>query len=179
MEKIINYKLENFLKQDRTLIEDYVAILSNSLPIPTKRQLWFMKLKHVEFIKQNINSTNDDSIIQILKLTEGIKKNEVKEMTITKFFGKINSVKEQLETINRAEQQLESDHINPKWEAVEGSKRMAKFGILNILDNLSDGDILKWKKVKNLQFSDVFAKLLMDKTKNDIQIEMNNVKINN
>ncbi|KQC33399.1 hypothetical protein AAU57_08790 [Nonlabens sp. YIK11] len=178
MEEIKNYKLVDFLKQDRTLIDDYVSILSHSLPVPTKKELWFMKLKHVEFIKQNINSTDDDSIIQILKLTEGIKKKEVLNMTITKFFGKINSVKQQLETISKAEQQLESDHINPKWEAVDGSKRMAKFGILNILDNLANGDILKWEKVKNLQFSDVFTKLLMDKTKNDIQIEMNNVKIN-
>ena len=59
---------------------------------------------------------------------------------------------------------------------VEGSQRMSKFGIYNTLENLSGGDILKYKEIKNLKYSEVFMVLLMKKTASDIRADMAKIK---
>ena len=66
--------------------------------------------------------------------------------------------------------------LNVKWETVDGSARMAKFGIYNTLESLSGGDALKYKKYMEMEYSEVFTILLMRKTASDLQTEMNKIK---
>ncbi|WP_431137468.1 hypothetical protein [Psychroserpens mesophilus] len=201
MEEIKNYKLKDFLKQPTELILEYVEILRLLKPIETKYDIYNLKLKEVEFIKENLNLTNDETIIEIISMVQGYedyvtpkwltkilpskvvqylnakKKRKVLNLRITEFFGLLNNVKNQLEQISKAEaSSLTSEHTNIKWEQVNGSERLQKFGIYNTLDALADGDILKYDAIMNLEYSEVFTKLLMNKTNSDLQHEMQNIK---
>lgn len=177
MTEINNYTLSEFFKQDLNLINDYVNILQYVNPKKTHQDIFYMKLKDVEFIKQNINSVEDKPLVEIISKVQNIKESQVMNISILDFFGLMNSIKEQLEVINQAElNSLTSDHTNMKWEQVNGTERLQRFGIYNILDSLSGGNILKWDAIMELQYADVFTKLLMDKTQNDLQHEMQNIK---
>lgn len=180
MTEITNYKLKDFFKQDLELIKSYLPILQLLKPIKTKNEVFHLKLKDVEFIKQNLTSTEDDSIIKIIAMVQDIKESQVLNLEIVEVFGIINSIRKQIERINKAElSSLSSDNTNIKFEAVNGAERLKKFGIYNTLNSLSNGDILKWSQIMELNYSDVFTKLLLDKTTNDIEVEMNNIKTQN
>ena len=177
MEKITNFKLKDFFKQDIELIKTYVKILQLLEPIQTKNEVYHLKLKDVEFIKQYLFEDDDEALIEIISIVQELNQKEVLNLEIIEVFGILNSIKEQIERINNAEvSSLTSDNINIKFEAVNGAERLKQFGIYNILNNLSNGDILKWNSIMELPYSDVFMKLLLDKTNNDIQSEMNNIK---
>jgi len=179
MNEIKNYKLKDFVIQDEQTIIDYVNLLQYVEPIPTTKEVFHLKLKHVDFIKEALTDNNDLMLIKIIALVQGITEIKVFEMPITLFFGLLNSVKEQIKIIAKAEQNtLASDIPNMKWESVNGSERMNKFGIYNVLDNLADGDILKYESILNLSYADVFTKLRMNKVKEDLTNEMNKIKTN-
>ena len=174
---IINFKLKDFLKQDINTITDYFFILNQLEPIPTKKEVYYLKLKEVEHIKTNINSGLDKDIVDIISLVQDVKKEDILDLDIIQVFGLINSVKEQVLNINKAETNALSNNIpNVKFEQVEGSKRLQKFGIYNTLNQLSDGNILKWDAILELPYDMVFTKLYLDKTNNDIQYEISQIK---
>lgn len=52
-----------------------------------------------------------------------------------------------------------------------GIERMNIFGELNIINTLANGDLLKYEKVKQIPYEDVFNKLLMDKIESEINKE--------
>ncbi|WP_048331019.1 hypothetical protein [Bizionia psychrotolerans] len=175
--EIKNFELGEFFKQSPELITDYVEILKHVQPIQTKNEIFHLKLKDVEFIKEHLMSNSDEEILDIISKVQGLKPKEVMKIKIVEFFGLMNSIKEQIIQINKAEaSSLVSDHVNFKWEAVNGSERLQKFGIYNTLDSLSDGDILKWNAIMELPYSDVFMKLLINKTQSDLSYEMNQIK---
>ncbi len=179
MEEIRNYKLKKFIKLDGETTLEYVRILNLINPNTTTNQLIHLSLRDVEFIKNHINSIDDKDLLEIISRVQGISNQDVLKMPIVKFFGIYNSIKEQLTRLMEAEENaLASNNTDFKWEAVDGSAKMQKFGIYNVLDTISDGDILKWESIMELEYSEVFLKLLMNKTKRDIQTEMNNIKLN-
>lgn len=178
MKEIINFKLKEFLIQESNLISEYIVALQYLKPLSTRRKVFELKLKHVEFIKQNLYSNEDSELIKIVGIVQKEKISRVLNMGVIEFFGVVASVKEQLNTILRAEDNtLSATSINFKWEAVNGSERMERFGIYNTLENLSGGDVLKYKKIMNLSYSDVFTALRMKKESEELQKEMDAIKI--
>lgn len=188
---IKNFKLKHFLRQDVDLIKEYIVMLQYLKSRKTKRRVFHLKLKQVEFIKSNLYSNNDRDLIKIIKFVQGIKDKKplfkfipvrnsdyrVYNMPIIEFFGLVASVKEQLNTIHKAESNsLTPSEINLKWEMVEGDKKMSKFGIYNTLENLSGGNALKYKKYLNMEYSDIFTILLMRKTSSELKREMDSIK---
>lgn len=191
--EIINYKLRRFLKQDKDLIEKYVLLLKYLKPSQTKKKAIRLTLQKVEYLKTNINSFEDNSLIEIVKIFQGLYEwtifgynipkpyffgtRKVLNMKIIEFFRIIASAKKQIETIVKAEaNSLTSSSIDGKWEAVEGSERMAKFGIYNTLDALSKEDILKHEKIMQLEYADVFTVLYMRNTRKEIYQEMDAIQ---
>lgn len=174
--EIINYKLRDFLVQDITLIEEYANILRLVEPIPTVNKLQDLKLREVEFIKKNIG--NQQAIPRIFNYMEGINEDKVMDMTITTFYGLMNSIVKQLENLlGMEEQHLTANHSDMKWEAVDGSKRLSVLGILPMVDNLAGGDILKYEQILDLPYLTVFNRLRMDVIKADIQHDISKLKI--
>lgn len=175
--EITNYKLKDFLIQPRELIQEYITILGYAKKIETKKEVFQMKLKHVEMIKENLYSNNDADLIKVIAKVQSTEIKDVLEMPILEFFGILNSVKEQIETIARAEERgLQSNHVNVKWETVQGSKRLAKYGIYNTLKKLAGTKIWEYKKLMNCKYSEVFTLLMLLKDENDIQLDMDQIK---
>jgi hypothetical protein len=175
MDEIINYKLKDFLRQPEELVEQYNKLLKNLEPIPTANRIVDLKLKEVEFIKQNIN--NQDELPTIFSYVEGVDEKGLMNMKILTFYGLYNSILKQLEAVLASENtHLVSIHSDYKWEAVEGSKRLSKLGILPMVDNLAGGDILKYEDILELPYMTVFKKLMLDILKSDIQKDMEKIK---
>lgn len=175
--EITNFKLIDFVNQEPEIIQEYMVALRYLNPLETKRKIFHMKLKHVEMIKKSLNSGNDADLIKIVGKVQKLKDKVVLDMPIIDFFGLVASIREQLKVIVQAEENgLTPSYIDPKWEAVNGSERMAKFGIYNTLDNLAGGDALKYKEYMNMNYSEVFTILLKRKEASDIQREMAAIK---
>lgn len=170
---ITNYKLIEFFNQPPELIEKYTIALRYVKPLKTEREVYYMKLKHVEMIKEVLSSGNDRDLIKVVSKVQKISKKKVLDIPIIKFFRIVNSIRDQLKVIVTAEENaLTPSDIDIKWEAVGGSERMAKFGIYNTLESLSGGDALKYEKYMNMEYAEIFTVLFMRKTAADIRHEM-------
>lgn len=179
MNNIVNYKLKDFISKTEQEITEYLNIIKYIKPIDTKLDIFSMTLRDVQAIKDYATAGTFEDLIATVMITEELEYKDVINMKIVSFWGKVLSIKEQLETINHQESvALTSETPNFKWEAVDGSNRMSKFGIYNTLDNLSGGDILKYEAILNLPYSDVFTKMYMNRVKGDIEQEMNKLKTN-
>lgn len=76
-------------------------------------------------------------------------------------------VKDELTEINERENKTLSTH--PDIEMIQaGIHRLNQFGLVGTLESLST-NILDWKKLLKLSYYDVYVKLLLNKTTNDIQ----------
>ena len=175
MDSIENYKLKDFLQQDPGLIEDYVVVLKNLKPVPTKNKIQDLSFGEVETIKQSINDPS--SMPEIFGYLQGMDEKEFQDIRITEFYGLLNDIIKQIENLTAMEEQeLISEHSDYKWEAVNGSKRLSVMGILPTVDRLAGGDILKYEQVLELPYLTVFNKLRMDRIKSDIEHDMNKIK---
>lgn len=175
--EITNYKLIDFFNQDRNLIDEYVVALRYIKAKETKRELFHMKLKHVEMIKQTIGSGNDRDLIKVVSKVQKCTEKKVLDMKIIDFFGIVNSIKKQLQVIVKAEENaLTPSDVNMKWELVRGSERMEKFGIYNTLDHLTGKKPHLYKVYMNMDYSEIFTILYKWKTEEDLQKEMNQIK---
>ncbi|MGD2113429.1 MAG: hypothetical protein PVG07_00140 [Acidobacteriota bacterium] len=159
------------------MIEQYLIALRYLKPKETEQQLYKMKLKEVEEIKQDIDSGEDRDLIKIVALVQNCTQEEVLDFKIIDFFGLLNSIREQIKVILTAEENaFTPSKLNVKWEMVNGAERMSKFGIYNTLESLSNGDATKYEYFMNMEYSEVFTILLMRKTASDISQEMNEIK---
>ncbi len=170
-----NYKLKDFIKQDEDLVYEYTAHLKHLPTSPKIKRLFSKTLGEVEEIKTSY--TNGlGGLVKSIGILQGIKENQVMNLNIKDFYGLVNGLNEQIEKLYMAEQSLQSRHENVKWIAVGGGKKMAKYGIYNTLDQLADGDILKFRQILELPYEDVFTKLKMDIEKADLQLDMDSIK---
>lgn len=177
-ETIKNFRLKEFYKQSEELQEEYINLLRFSNPIPTAKQLWSLRLRDVDFIKTSFGSGDDSDLIDIVARVQGIEAEDVYNLKIVEFFGLIADVKKQLKEINEVEAvALTPSGANFKWEAVNGSEKMSKFGIYNTLDSLALGDITKYETIMEMEYSEVFTVLYMKKTRAELDEEMSKLTI--
>ena len=177
MGDIINYSLREFYEQDAKTVQEYIALLSFLEPVETARELFYMKLKDVQQVKDLMQNGTLDDLRQIVQLVQKLKKEEMFNMKIVEFFSLSASIKKQIQTIDRAEaSSLTGKSYNSKWEMVKGGERMAKFGIYNTLDKLSQGKLWKYNAILDMVYADVFTKLLMDTVSADLDYEMSQIK---
>lgn len=172
-----NFKLSDFLQKDMDFIEEYMRIMQYLKPTKTKNKVFDMRLRDVQDIKDNLSQGTFEDIIKCVVITEEKDFDTVLKMKIINFWGLVLSIKKQIEDINHMERvSLDSDQVNFRWEGVNGGERLAIFGIYNTLDTLSGGDILRYEKILDLPYSDVFTKMYMNRVKADIEMEMSQLK---
>lgn len=177
MDSIKNIRLSRLLLSNAEEIQQIITLMNHLKPIDTKQEIFYLKLREVQDIKEHLTEGTIDNLINAIMITEELSYGKVLRMRLLDFFPRVNSIVKQVETINSAEQtSLSSDHSNFKWEAVGGADKLSKFGIYNTLDNLSKGNILKWNEVLDLSYADIFTKLYMDTVKGDLEQEMNLIK---
>ena len=195
MEKIINYKLKHFLQlQNVETINQYLTVLEHLQPIsevanPAKK--WYNRqpklikippVKSLTFgevtnIRQYMNEGTIEGVIEGVSIVTKIKKKLIYNFTIVPFYGIINSITQQLiELANMEYNELHSDDDDIVMIEAQASERMAKYGTLNIIDSLAEGDILRWKEIEKLPYMVVFTKLMMDKTRADIMKDVRKIQ---
>lgn len=170
---ITDYKLKDFLKQPQTTVDEYMGFLKYLDPIPTDREVFHLKLKHVEFIKQNLYGDISELVARVQKINNA----EVMDMHILQFFGLYNSIKDQIEKITRAEKNSLSEGGDPRFEAVGGGEIMAKYGIYNTILPLSEQFGWTIGQIENMPYSEVFSILRYNKDRTKVQSMMNQIKI--
>ncbi len=176
--EIENFKLKEFVTKPQDLIEEYLTILRYIKSTKTENDIFHMRLRDVENLKKWMEGDSDEDLLSAIALVQGCSEDEVQDYDIIKFFGVINSIKEQLDTIYSAEVgMMAGGYVNKKWEIVNGAERMAKFGIYNTLESLSGGDVTKYNTILDMKYSEVFTIIAMRKTASDLQYEMEQIKI--
>lgn len=199
METIINYKFREFLKlTDVKLIGEYLFVLDllkhlKELDNPNYNKYKFWSKKHpkmlqikavrelsfadVTNIRNYFNQAEIKGIIESIKLVTDLSEKQILDFTITQVYGIINYIKEDLIQLSNMEiNELTDDNFDIHLESINANGRMAKFGILNTIDSLAKDDVLKWSEIEKLPYMVVFTKLLMDKEKNNIQRELNEIQ---
>lgn len=196
MEKIINYKLKDFLKiKDEQLIEDYLLILDSLRPLKQiinpnynrfnkqPKKLDIKAIRELTFgdvinVRNWINEASMESIIEIYQLITGLTKKQILNLGIIQFYGIFSFIKNELEEIGNIEvnELSDEDDFDINIEAVNAKERMSRFGVLNTIDSLANGDILKWEQIQKLPYLTVLSKLIMDNLKNKIQKEISELQ---
>lgn len=195
MEALIDYKLSEFLQiKDVGVIEDYLELLQHLMPlkeINNPNYKWYNKwvkkrpktlqiksVKELAFgevttIRNHFNEGSIHSIFEAIKMVADVKDKDILNLTITTFYGLISHIRTELIDISNMEiNELTDDSFDINVAAVNAKGRMARFGVLNVIDSLSKEDILRWSEIEKLPYLTVFAKLMMDNEKNKIQNEI-------
>ena len=136
-------------------------------------QYWFIKEDAKDYLT---NARFTDFILEVMKQKdkevsrEQVDKSDHKE--IMKF---IFWCMDQLKNIALREREALQRPSNVDFINAGGQK-LDKFGTLAIVDDLAEGDLLKWDAVQKQPYSNVFAKLMLDKTKAEISEAYNEIK---
>lgn len=117
---------------------------------------WFVKVELTELLRE---SKFTEMILLLLNEIGQIKTiEEVSQENHTKLFQFVLWVKDELEAIANIElEYLQSEPDNDLINA--GIKELDELGEINTIDNLANGDILKWEQIKKLPYYQVFDKL--------------------
>jgi hypothetical protein len=188
MEKITNYKLQDFLKiKDEAMIAEYTSFLDlllpakevqnpksrwytrepKKLPVKSVRELTFGEVSN---IRDCFNKGTIESITEAVKMVTGIEEKYIQEFTIVDFYCILSSIKQDLIDLSHMEaNELASDDFDVHMEMVNAGQRMSRFGILNTINSLALDDITKWEMIEKMPYMTVFTKLMMDKEKAAIQ----------
>lgn len=175
---ITNYNLSEFLQlSDVDVINEYLTILELLPPAENVKKVESLTFGEVNQLGDLMNEGTVDSIIKAVSILSETAIDEVADMTIIDFWGVRNKIeKELLELIEREKNYLYSDESDPIMLEVNAGQRLSKFGVLNTLDNLANGDITKYKAIEDLPYLLVFAKLLRDKEVSEINKDIADIQ---
>jgi len=101
--------------------------------------------------------------------------NEVQNISLDRAMSFILWIIDEMKTIRELESQyLKSDPDIKMLQA--GINKLDQFGLLNTLDNLANGDILKYNEIRNIPYNVIFDKQYMEVVKLDIQKKLSKIK---
>jgi len=187
MEKITDYRLKDFLALgDEQLVNDYIQVLEllpavdevNDPVHPSFGKLKICPAKNLSLaevitLRNLLNDGSIEAIIEAVSIVTKLPIESVWNFTIVPFYSIINGIVAQLIELGNMEQnELSSEDDDIVMIEAQASERMAKYGILNTIDSLAGGDILKWKEIERLPYMVVFTKLMMEKTKGEIMLDV-------
>lgn len=101
--------------------------------------------------------------------------NDVQRITTNEALKFILWIRDELEGINN----LERTYLisNPSAKLFQaGINRLDQFGLLNTIDNLANGDVLKYDEVRKLRYNVVFDKQYRDIISKEIQEKLSKIK---
>lgn len=101
--------------------------------------------------------------------------NDIQNIELAKAMEFILWIRDELESLK----ELESKYLvsNPTAKMFQsGINRLDQFGLLNTIDNLAGGDILKYDAVKKLKYNQIFDWQYMNIVKNEIQEKLSKIK---
>lgn len=129
-----------------------------------------LKYKDVIGLKQlAMGKAQDNELIERVAILNGFDYSlkKLTNSTLKSYFRTINEIESNFKKIASYEKMLQTSSDAKLINA--GIDSLSQFGDLNVIDALAGGDILKWKEVLDLEWWDVFNKLLKNKTEDKIR----------
>lgn len=163
-------KVVQLERLDEDTLQEVVILsklMKNKKPIRKIKPFVKMKYGEVLELKSMAKQGIDEAMIQRVFKLSGHKKVTIENKPITAFFTTINEIENQFKYLRELESKLQTDVDNDL--VASGIDELNVFGDLNVIDALAGGDILKWEKVLELSYEDVYNKLLKNKKENDIK----------
>ena len=100
---------------------------------------------------------------------------EVQRIKVNEAISFILWLIDEMKSINELESQyLKSDPDIKMLQA--GINKLDQFGILNTLDNLAKGDVLKYNAIRQMPYNVIFDKQYMEVVKSDIEKKLSKIK---
>lgn len=183
METIRDYRLSDFvLLGDLETITQYQAILELLQPVQTVDDPVYCRFGKIEIkpvkslkwgqvitLRALTSEGTIDAVIQAVSIVTGLPIESIWDFTIIPFYSIINGIVSQLIELGNMEQnELSFEDDDIVLIEAQATERMSRFGILNTIDSLAGGDLLKWKEIQELPYMTVFTKLMMEKTRSEI-----------
>ncbi|PZR20884.1 MAG: hypothetical protein DI539_09435 [Flavobacterium psychrophilum] len=187
---ITNYKLKEFLQEGLEKIEDYLPFLELLQPTAeithpkTQMMIKVRDVRELTFgrvneLRINLQVPSLEALFESITFVTNLTEEEVMELTILDYYGTLASIKKGLEIISLMEENElgddeddDADETEILYRSVNASQRMARFGVMNTINCLAGGDITKFKAIEDLPFMVVFTKLVMNKTNEKINREV-------
>lgn len=175
---ITNYSFEEFLileENEREFLVGYLELLEPIQAFDFDDQLIFLKeLSSLSFgevnnVRDYLNYPTPESLAEIVNLITGLSMEQAFQIPIIEFYSIINTVNAEANVLATMESNELSGDIDADWIMADGSQKMSKFGVLNTIDALANGDITKWELIENLPYWTVITKLRMNKEMAGIQ----------
>lgn len=176
MMQIKNYTFEDFIKMDQDTVDEYMVILRNIKNVDTDTKVNQLTLKEVDDLKKGQLNPTNNNLIAMVAMVQSIEEDVAMKLPIVSFIPIYLSIVEQLEHLVNGEQQLVPAHTNLKWEMVEGSVKMGKFGLFNTTISLAEQFNTTPQEIEKWKYSYVFTILLHNTVKGNLQYEMSKIK---
>lgn len=167
-------KIGNF---DITFTDEFIESVMPYLSwmiIPIDSSGWVMDQKYkidirkCEFNKiillRNVNETKE----RVRKSIELFYDFKPDELTLYDALTISNDLYSQLSKINELEA-VKLRHVPTSEQRRAGIEKFDQFGIMNVVDSLAGGDILKYEQVLKIDYNTVFMKMLRSKVESDFQ----------
>lgn len=149
--KLLNFDFESLIFNSFGFVKQELPDLLNGNDFE-KLFLWMFKDRGVFLFSCDIEKiSNADAMAFVLWIIDEVKSISELEMTYLQSSPDVKMIQAGIDKLN-------------------------KFGILNTLDHLAGGDVLKYEKIKKLPYNVVFDKQYMEITKNEIEKKLAKIK---
>ena len=161
VKELVNYTITNNLKQNPILR------LKKDIK-PKEDSLWFLNWSNIIELREALS---EQDLRSAIKIVYGISENQFNQLEVFNLYAAYlwiaNQFKEMMETeIEQLSFELGED------EKEAGAEDLQEFGYVVALDGLAGGDILKYDEYLRLPYAKVFRKLCLDKTRYEINKNM-------
>ena len=159
--QLVNYTITNNLKQN--------AVLRLKTDIRSKEDnLWFLSWSNIIELREALSNQR---LCEAIKIVYGITDAQFNNLGIFNVYAAYLWIAHQFKQMMETEiEQLSFELENEEKEA--GAEELQNFGYAVALDGLAGGDILKYDSYLKLPYAKVFRKLCLDKTRYEINKNM-------
>lgn len=132
---------------------------------PKKSDLWFLTWSDLIALREAVR---EQDIFEIMKIVYLLNPKKIAEVDVFNCFAAYTWITKQMIEIHKIEMDmLYEDPTEDEKEA--GVEKLQEFSYTVALDNLANGDVLKYDEYLKLPYAKIFRKLCLNKTNNDIQ----------
>ncbi len=167
VKEVVDYTIEHSLKAN-PVIRLKARRLSTKEVHPKQMNFWDLSWSDIILIRDAIEKKE---IFEIFKIVYNLTEIEFVRMDLFNAFASYKWITNQLREISEVEaERLASEY--DEEEKAAGAEEMQEFGYSVILDSLAGGDLLKYSKYLKINYTKIFRKMLMEKTRYEINKQM-------
>lgn len=130
-----------------------------------------------EVLPELFAKNNFEELFYLMLKDRGVNlfKADIKNIEINKAMSFILWIIDELRSVNELEKTYLTSDPDVKFLQA-GGNNLNKFGLMNTLDNLAKGDILKYDLIRQLPYNVVFDKQYLEVTKSEIEKKLAKIK---